>query len=519
MTYPRNSTILSAANVKLIQSTIWKTIKSVPSGIITMNDEQYKKLEYEYRILSENALECIWVYDIKKQIFTYVSPNVFKLRGLPKEEAVQESLEDAVPEETYREAMENTRRMVALYKQGERRPEILSAVRDMQIYYKDGSIKQIEVTVKLIQNEETGALEVLGITRDITERKQLENQLTQALESKNEIIKRLEDSEKALKRLTSELHQKNKALREIATKDSLTGIYNRYAFDRKVTEEAQRSQRYLYPLSIVLFDIDKFKLINDTWGHDMGDQVLRRIAAAAEKAIRVHDILARWGGEEFVILMPHTHMEAAAKAAEKLRGTLEALHHPGITATVTASFGITEYMHGETKESWFQRVDHALFRSKSEGGNCISHISWTDSIPAARTYMEWNEAWESGNATLDSQHRQIVALGNKAIEALLDTGEKNLPQVTDELLKHIQRHFEWEEAFLYEIHFPQADQHAAAHSALWNRIANAYQRYQDGKLQTPIFFTFLLDEAIIGHIQKEDIVQHPYISEHSLETQ
>ncbi|HPF87619.1 MAG TPA: bacteriohemerythrin [Candidatus Limiplasma sp.] len=478
---------------------------------LMMDNEKHKKLEYEYRLLSENALECIWVFDIQAQRFTYMSPNVTELRGITVEEAMQESLADAVPQESYDTAVKNTRMMVERYLAGERRKEMLTTVKDMRIYTTDGKIKQIEVTVRLIQNEETGAFEMLGVSRDITERKRLEEQLTQALAGKNEMIARLEKSEKALKRLTAELNRKNKALGEIAVKDALTGIYNRYYFDRKVAEETDRCQRYVYPLSMILFDIDNFKTINDTWGHDIGDHVLKRMAAAAKKAVRRQDVLARWGGEEFVVLMPHTDLQAAVAAANKLCTRIEALGHPEIQIPVKASFGAAQYIRGESKESWFQRVDHAMFCAKDKGGNCVIGMGWTQAFPFVKVTMEWKKSWESGNAHIDSQHKRLVALMNKTMSAMQGRESTAPGAALETLLHNIRTHFDTEEALLQKVRYPQADTHAALHDALWARITALHRQLQSGETTAAAFFAVLLDELLIGHIQTEDFQFFPYL--------
>jgi len=476
-----------------------------------MNDERFRKLEYEYRLLSENALECIWVYDIKSNRFTYMSPNVFKLRGVTAEEAMQESLADAVPGESYQVAMENTKRMVDLYLGGERREEMLSCVRDMQLYSKEKETKQIEVTVKLIENPETGALEVLGVSRDITERKALEAQLKQAIESKSEIIEQLKASETALKKLAEELNRKNKALSEIAVKDSLTGIFNRYYFDRKVVEESERSERYGYPLSMILFDIDDFKLINDTWGHDAGDRVLERIAGATASSIRREDIFARWGGEEFVVLLPNTDLPAAVTAAKKLKDRFETLSHPNINTRITASFGVTELVPGETKGSWFRRVDYAMFRSKNEGKNCVTGLDWTEAFPSVKINLEWKDEWESGNAVIDGRHREIIALGNATLDAMTDI-ESGDPEKAEKLLiEQIRLHFEEEEAILRAASYPEAEEHAAAHGVILARMDELHKQFLSGELKFTVLFSYLLNRIVIGHMLADDFRYFPYL--------
>ena len=476
-----------------------------------MNDKQIKRLEYEYRILSENAKECLWVFNFQARKLTYVSPNVFKLLGITAEDAMRDPLVIVAPEGSHQVGQNSIQQVIALYQSSEKNLEELSVVQDVQLFHKDGSLKQVEVTVRLIENKETGSLEILGISRDITERKRLEEELNRAIASKNEMIERLEKSKQTLKNVTLELNRKNRALREIATKDALTGIYNRYYFDRKIIEESERCQRYAYPLSIILFDIDNFKIVNDVWGHDVGDQVLIRIADAARCSIRKQDILARWGGEEFVVLMPHTDLQAATTAAAKLKEALSGLVHPDIDTTVTASFGVTEFMHGETKESWFRRVDHAMFCSKNNGGNCVSGIDWLKAFPHVKISLAWKSAWESGNPIIDDGHRQIIRLVNRTIEELLGTETAALPGTMEMLFDYVRAHFEAEDALLGDIDYTQAEVHRAAHQALQARLDHFNRQMLARTLESSVFISFLLDDLVISHILKSDFRFYPLL--------
>jgi diguanylate cyclase (GGDEF)-like protein len=119
-----------------------------------------------------------------------------------------------------------------------------------------------------------------------------------------------------------------------------------------------------------MFDIDHFKCINDEFGHSEGDRVLKEITWLVRDLIRETDVMTRWGGEEFMILVPRDGREAAAALAEKLRGAMEGHHFSGMPK-VTASFGVSEYMPGDTLESLCARVDEALYRAKHEGRNRV----------------------------------------------------------------------------------------------------------------------------------------------------
>lgn len=170
------------------------------------------------------------------------------------------------------------------------------------------------------------------------------------------------------KRLELEELARNLDLR--AATDPLTGLFNRRKFDRELAAEILRAQRYKTPLSLVLFDIDHFKKINDTHGHQIGDQVLIELSRFVTANIRNSDVLARWGGEEFVILCPGCNGPMACQLAENLRGSIRTLIIDG-AGTMTCSFGVAQFEEGDTPDSLIARADDALYRAKMNGRNMV----------------------------------------------------------------------------------------------------------------------------------------------------
>ncbi|MGD9969489.1 MAG: diguanylate cyclase [Sulfuricurvum sp.] len=152
--------------------------------------------------------------------------------------------------------------------------------------------------------------------------------------------------------------------------DYLTGLYNRLKFEEAINEEIIRTQRYDLPLSVIMVDIDHFKVVNDVCGHDTGDIVLKEFAALLKQTLRNTDILARWGGEEFIILCTHTDVVGAATLAENLRTTVEAYPFP-IIGHKTASFGVAGYHDALDAKKLFLEVDQALYTAKERGRNQV----------------------------------------------------------------------------------------------------------------------------------------------------
>lgn len=152
-------------------------------------------------------------------------------------------------------------------------------------------------------------------------------------------------------------------LRKLATTDGLTQAFNRSMFEEIIGSEMDRAERLKHPLSVIIFDIDRFKTVNDSFGHLTGDHVLRTLATLAMEHIRDADYLVRWGGEEFLVVSPGTGMASAAMMAERLRQVMSE-HAFEYIGAVTASFGVAEYREGESRDSLVLRADSAMYNAK-----------------------------------------------------------------------------------------------------------------------------------------------------------
>jgi diguanylate cyclase (GGDEF)-like protein len=167
-----------------------------------------------------------------------------------------------------------------------------------------------------------------------------------------------------------QLQELARDLRFQATTDPLTGISNRLKFDEALVNEILRSARYKNSFALLLYDIDQFKAVNDAHGHQTGDMVLTELSRFVADNIRSIDVFARWGGEEFVIMLPGCDGEMAYQAAEKLRAGIAQIQFESV-GTVTCSFGAAQYVDGETAASLIARADRALYRAKVNGRNCV----------------------------------------------------------------------------------------------------------------------------------------------------
>jgi diguanylate cyclase len=214
---------------------------------------------------------------------------------------------------------------------------------------------------------------------DALEDKDQENRFIeeiQELRRKNEELeKHSEDAERKIREQTKLIEQLKNQVRI----DPLTGLYNRRAMEPDLKKEMVRARRYKFPLSIVMCDIDHFKKINDTYGHKIGDRVLQKLAKSLQESVRTSDNIYRYGGEEFLILLPHTDGEHAVIFAERLRETIMGMRFVskkhGLNLGVTLSFGVTEMKPFDSISSFIARSDKALYLAKLNGRNRVELIT------------------------------------------------------------------------------------------------------------------------------------------------
>ncbi len=172
-----------------------------------------------------------------------------------------------------------------------------------------------------------------------------------------------------------ELEAQRDELKEMSIKDYLTGLYQRRVFDDLLVKEVNQSVRHNTHLSLAMLDLDYFKKVNDTFGHSVGDEVLVKVSAVFMDLVRGSDIVSRYGGEEFVILMPDTHLNDAVRSCERIRSSVENLKYDTDNGelTVTISIGVAEFhLNAEKKLALLiKRADECLYQAKDQGRNCV----------------------------------------------------------------------------------------------------------------------------------------------------
>lgn len=294
----------------------------------------------------------------------------------------------------------------------------------------------------------------------------------------------------------------NQQLKQAALVDALSGLLNRHAFNQRVEEEIERARRYNTPLSLLMIDLDHFKRINDTYGHVAGDEVIRNVSRNLKESVRKIDIVARWGGEEFVVMLPGIALEQANVVANKLIESAANIHHFD-KEKVTISIGVSTWDPEDSVESWLGRTDTALYHAKEEGRNraCLSE----GTVAFLNTILNWDNAWNSGNESIDLQHQALLAECNEliAISIQANLKESVLPKL-GVVLTHIQRHFAYEEELLETLSYDELEAHKRSHRSLLDKADQLLQKSVQGNLLPSDVIRFIIGDVVTLHLVQED---------------
>ncbi|MCL5976575.1 MAG: sensor domain-containing diguanylate cyclase [Nitrospirae bacterium] len=286
-----------------------------------------------YKRLLEAVTDYIYTVRVENShvVSTTHGPNCIRITGYSPEEYEENPLlwYQMIYEEDKNAVLEQASKVVS----GKPAPFL-----EHRIIHKDGSIRWVRNTPVLRYDEHGQFIGYDGLISDITERKMIEEKLV-----------------------------------ELAERDPLTNIYNRRKFYNFLEDAIERAKRYKRPLSLIMFDIDYFKKVNDMHGHDVGDRVLIIIADIVAANIRRIDVFGRLGGEEFGILVSDTAIEGSKALAEKVKGKIES-HNFDVAGKVTISIGVTEYKDDDTSDSFLKRVDDALYMAKDKGRNRVEVV-------------------------------------------------------------------------------------------------------------------------------------------------
>ncbi len=258
--------------------------------------------------------------------------------------------------------------LMASLRRGEAQQNVVMGLPRRSHPYKIGQSEMLWVSVNAKPLFLSGATEpyaVVATFTDISERRRTADQITRQMAQITDYASVLEEQK-------SQLEAVNRQLEELALHDSLTGLGNRRAFDRRLTQEMNQAKRYGTPLSVLLLDVDFFKAYNDSFGHPAGDEILKRLSQIIRSQGRDTDFFARYGGEEFIIILPLTDAAGAMVLAERLRDGVERMAWP--ERPVTISLGAATLLPAMPDDAALvAAADQALYAAKTAGRNCIFH--------------------------------------------------------------------------------------------------------------------------------------------------
>ena len=292
-----------------------------------LSEGALKVSEEKFRAIAQTAVDAIITADVNGNIIFW-NKSAQGIFGYKEEEVMGKPLSLLIPER-YRGGHEKQIEMITSkldfsYSDG---------IAEMHGLRKDGSEFPLELTVSMWKvGEETF---YSGIIRDITRRKHMEHELE-----------------------------------NLATTDRLTQAYNRTKFHEIIKGEIERVKRYGHPLSMILFDIDHFKKVNDNFGHSAGDYILKTLTSIVKENLREIDFLVRWGGEEFIVITPETDLEKAEILAERIRKAIEDYTFEQ-AGKITISLGVTRFRRDENEDSFIKRADDTMYKAKEKGRNRV----------------------------------------------------------------------------------------------------------------------------------------------------
>jgi len=292
-------------------------------------EENLLRREALLSAITQSTIEAIVMLNEKGRV-VFWNPAAEKLFGYSAEEVMDKNLHELLIKN--KESLESFKNYFRHF-QLDGTCAHLQKVTEFKTKNNAGDMLNIELSLTSIKLE--GGYYAIGVMRDIEERKKTEE-----------------------------------AIYLLTITDPLLKIYNRRYFTQKLKEEIERVKRTKAGFSLIMMDIDHFKTINDDFGHQIGDQVLLGLAETIKQRIRKTDIFARWGGEEFVILLPDTNLENAVHLAEELLINISSMEING-ARRITASFGVTSYREGDTLDTITKRADDLMYEAKAVGRNCV----------------------------------------------------------------------------------------------------------------------------------------------------
>ncbi|MFC3914374.1 diguanylate cyclase domain-containing protein [Pseudaeromonas sharmana] len=299
-------------------------------------------------------------------------------------------------------------------------------------------------------------------------------------------------------------------MKHLATHDPLTGLPNRELLKRRLHRSIEFARDTHQKLALLFVDLDKFKPVNDSYGHDAGDMVLKRIAQRLREALRESDLVARWGGDEFIVVLENVN--ASATVERIARKLVAVISEPialaaDLPVQLSCSIGIVVYPdHGEQIDDLINKSDQMMYKAKKQGAGSI--IFFAPVIPQSGNSffrLLWSRDLECGLAQIDEEHEALFALANQLLATIVAGRftEQTEPCLLG-LLSHAKSHFKHEISTLMKMRYPDAVRHDLIHKQLLHKAGELQARYLRGELEPLVLIHFIVYEIVDQHMMVED---------------
>ena len=302
----------------------------------------------------------------------------------------------------------------------------------------------------------------------------------------------------------NDLDEMNDQLKKLALKDQLTGLANRHYFDYDIEFLVATSIRNKSPMGMLLIDLDRFKLVNDIHGHDVGDAVLKQTAEIITHSLRASDRAYRWGGEEFLVVLPDTDYDGMVKIAEKINQNFRDSVFD-VIGSITVSIGGSEYESEEAIDLWFKRVDLSLYKAKQTGRDRYNIWVSDEDLPEFFNRIEWTSDLESGNREIDADHQLLVYYANDLHDSIVNRVPiDTIKELILRMSTHIHTHFSKEEGILYRSGYSEYLEHRSIHQRIIQEFEIISGKALNGEISLAALMSFLVEKVVVEHIKQED---------------
>ncbi|HNQ96520.1 MAG TPA: diguanylate cyclase [Treponemataceae bacterium] len=447
------------------------------SNLMSAMNEELTNANEMARLVTENSTDVFTVLSLPEMIVEYLSPSVERNWGWKETELKGKTIEALLDAPTYtkvRDTIDDMQKRLTMGESSARHGKL-----DINVAHKDGHQIPYELASTIICDNRSTPIKIVALARDLSERKA------------NEDI-----------------------VRAMAFYDRLTGLANRRLLEDRLVQLLPLTLREDKKLAILFIDLDRFKPVNDTYGHEAGDWLLRQVADRMLASLRESDLVARTGGDEFIAVLPDVGTsDNASLIADKIRERISEAYPYDETNTfsISASIGVVLCPdHGRDTRSLLMLSDTAMYQAKKSGRNrVVLYSSDTAALAGMHTSVSiipWQDSYKSGNDEIDKQHRKLFQMASELIRlaSQKDVEKEECMDAIAHVEAHVQEHFHTEETMLFSLGYPDALMHKILHADLTKQLGVLKARYYKEESTLDELVTFIAKTVIDEHLLNED---------------